>query len=208
MRLLALAAASLLLASPLSGQEQELTRPHNWKVRFDRAGTSDTSIYYVDMPPGWHITTGPAAILYDPARTAMGEFEIESEIFLFPTQRLREAFGVFFGGQDLEARNQAYVYFLIRGDGQYLVKRRMGNDTETLVPWSHSEAVLPHDGGEGNVKNVLRVRAGSETVDFYVNGEKVTSVPRSEIDCDGVVGLRVNHGLNLHASSLAVTTAR
>ena len=58
MRLLALAAASLLLASPLSGQEQELTRPDNWKVRFDRAGTSDTSIYYVDMPPGWHITTG------------------------------------------------------------------------------------------------------------------------------------------------------
>ena len=31
------------------------------------------------MPPGWHTTTGPAAIIYNPENTAKGQYRLESE---------------------------------------------------------------------------------------------------------------------------------
>ncbi len=89
---------AILLPLCLSAQEQE--RPQDWTVRFDRADAKDSALFFVTMTPGWHITTGPAGILYDPSRTATGTFRVESEIFLFdPGDRHREAFGVFFGGR-------------------------------------------------------------------------------------------------------------
>jgi hypothetical protein len=193
---------ALALAAP-AAWAQEFHRPEEWKVRFDREGAADSAIYFVSMPPGWHVTTGPAAILYDPAQSAQGAYRIESEIFLFPGER-REGFGVFFGGTDLEADGQSYTYFLIRKDGSFLIKQRKGHDTQVVHPWTHHQAILAHDGGEGTVKNVLTVEAGAGHVDFYVNGEKVASVPRSDLMADGIVGLRVNHNLNLHVTTLGV----
>lgn len=210
MRLAVFTFALTLAAAPLLAQERpELTRPADWKVRFDRAGTADSAIYFVAMPPGWHITTGPAAILYDPARRGSGEYRVEATMFLFdPGRRQREAYGVFFGGRHLDNDRQSYIYFLIRNTGDFLVKRRSGATTETVRNWTPSAAIVRHAGGDENAKNVLAVECGAAQVGFYINGEKVTSIPRAELDADGVVGLRVNHSLNLHVSELKVDESR
>lgn len=200
MRLAPLFVALPLLTAPLSAQELE--RPPDWKVRFDRPAP-DSAVYFVSMPPGWHITTGPAGILYDPSVTAKGEYRVRSEIFLFPGQR-REGFGIFIGGENLDGVSQSYLYFLIRGDGRYLIKHRAGSETHVIVPWTAHEAIVKHEGGEETAKNELAIECGAERVDFFVNGEQVSSLPRSEMDVDGLVGLRVNHGLNLHVADLAV----
>ncbi len=63
---------------------------------------------------------------------------------------------------------------------------------------------MKYPGGGEQAENVLAVECGPETVDFYINGTKVTSVPRAQLDVDGIVGLRVNHSLNLHVSELSV----
>ncbi len=188
------------LAAPLSAQEA--ARPSEWQVRFDRPAP-DATIHFVSMPPGWHITTGPAAILYNPGQRATGEYRVESEVFLFPGQR-REGFGIFVGGDDLAGANQSYLYFLIRRDGRYLIKHRAANETHVIVPWTAHDAIAKHEGGEGRADNVLAIRCGAEVVDFFVNGEKVNSLPRAQMDVEGVVGLRVNHGLNLHVTRLEV----
>jgi hypothetical protein len=200
MRLALVLFALPLLATPLVAQDSE--RPADWKVRFDRPA-AESDLYFVSMPPGWHVTTGPAAILYDPSQTATGEYRVESEIFLFPGDR-REGFGVFIGGADLEAENQSYLYFLIRKDGRYLIKHRAGSETHVVVPWTAHDAIVKHEGGDDQAKNVLAIECGSEQVDFFVNGEKVNSLPRAQMNVDGIVGLRVNHGLNIHVTSLAV----
>lgn len=196
---------ALLLLAP-AALAQEFERPADWKVRLDRSSASESDLYFVAMPPGWHITSGPAGILYDPERRATGAFRLSAEIYLFPGDR-REGFGIFFGGRQLSGPDQTYTYFLIRKDGRYLVKTRHGSETQVVVPWTEHAAIVKHEGGEDPVKNVLAVEAGPEQVHFFVNGEKVTSVPRSEIDCDGVVGLRVNHRLDLHVSQLTVGPA-
>lgn len=191
-----------LLTVPAEAQDEELTRPPDWMVRFD-SPAPDSAIYFVDMPPGWHITTGPRAILYDPEMTASGTYHVRSEIFLFPGDRL-EGYGVFFGGTDLSGDEQAYTYFLLRKDGRFIIKERQGSATETLVPWTAHDAVVPHEGGDDTVKNIIEVAVGADGIAFTVNGETVHRLDREAIATDGVVGLRVNHRLNLHVASLTV----
>lgn len=197
----------LLAAAPLGAQDLPRGQfPAGWTVRTDKAEESAAEIAFVDMAPGWHITTGPAAILYDPRATARGTFRIESESFLFEPGTRNEAYGVFFGGRDLESDGLSYTYFLIRPTGDFLVKRRSGAETPVVVDWTPHPAILRFaDRGESSTaKNVIAVEAGAEHVVFLVNGREVTRLRREDVPSDGIVGLRVNHGLNLHVTSLTV----
>ncbi len=187
---------------------QELERPDGWKVRFDRSGMSEADLeMFVSMPPGWHVTSGPAAIYWGPDMEAAGNFRIEMEVSLFDPGDRREAFGVFVGGQGLEGDAIEYTYFLIRNGGEFIVKRREGPEAPTVLPWTAHDAVLSYEdrGDAGTAKNVLAIEAGADTVRFRVNGEEVANLPRSGLGMDGVYGFRVNHGLNLHITKLDVT---
>jgi hypothetical protein len=184
-------------------------RPDGWRVRLDRPGPDSSKVLFETMPPGWHVTTGPAVILWNPATTAKGSYKADANIYLFkPASGHAEAFGLFVGGANLDAANESYTYFLIRNDGQYLVKQRVGKDTKDVIPWTKSPAIKLYDGKEESVGNLLSVVAGASTVDFLINGTKVASKPRADIGADGIVGLRVNHNLNLHVSKLEVTASK
>ena len=198
---------SLAAAGSLAAQEEERQPPETWKVRTDGGGHGGGNLYFVEMPPGWHITTGPACILYDPANAASGTYRAETEIFLFDPGRRREGFGLFFGGADLEGDGVSYVYFLIRRDGRYLIKRRQGAGTSTVQGWTEHAAIVTWDArgeGEETAKNSLAVEVGTDEVAFLINGQRVAAIPRSELQTDGVVGLRVNHNLNLHVAKLEI----
>lgn len=209
MKSLTILAVALSLAAPLrTVAAQDFERPDGWLTRFDQAGASEADLeMFVAMPPGWHVTTGPAGIYWKPDNTASGEFRLEMEVFLFDPEGRREAFGLFFGGSDLESEEQAYTYFLLRDGGEFIVKKRAGPEAPTVRPWSADDAILGWgDRGEDvSVRNVLAVEAGAETVRFFVNDEEVAAVPRAELDVDGIFGFRVNHRLNLHISTLAAT---
>jgi len=202
-----LAIASLvLLPLAAAAQEDKLPPPDGWLARADHGGDGVEALQ--EMPPGWHVTTGPAGIFYDPETRADGDFRVESTVFLFDPEGRNEGFGVFIGGTDLQGDGQAYTYLLIRSDGSVSVKRRDGDETATLLEWTEHEAGVTWAArGEGaaTAKNVLFVEAGGEEVVFGVNEQEVFRTARTGQHVDGVVGLRVNHGLNLHFSSLEVT---
>lgn len=182
--------------------------PAGWKLRLDKPGehAHDSGVAFSNMPPGWHITTGPACILYGPKQTASGRYRIQAETFLFDPGQRREGYGVFFGGENLESEGQSYFYFLLRRDGRFLIKRRDGAATTVLVDWTAHSAIVPFDAStKTTAKNVLAIEAGAEAVDFFVNGQKVTSLLRAQVRTDGVVGLRINHSVNVHVSELSVT---
>lgn len=186
--------------------------PGEWVVRTDRGADAvvssdrkEADIWFVNMVPGWHITTGPAAIFYHPGNTADGNYRVESEIHLFKPERNREAFGIFIGGKNLDNENQSYTYFLLRNTGEYLIKKRSGGDTEVIQSWSDAPTMNRYTGEtETSVKNTLTIDVSGDTVRFLLNGKPLTSKPKSSVDTDGVVGLRVNHNLNLHISDLKV----
>ncbi len=206
--LVALGVASLGVGGVTAQEAEEPTPPEGWVVRTDRGGHgAGGGLEFNDMPPGWHITTGPAAIFYHPEKTSSGNYRVETEVFLFDPGRRNEAFGLFIGGSDLDGENQAYTYFLIRNSGSFLVKRRDGDGTSTLQNWTDHPAIVTWDTrGEGKATagNVLAIEAGAEELAFFVNGREVHRMPREGQHTEGVVGLRVNHALNLHFSRLDV----
>ena len=214
--LILLASPSLLFAQPDPSEPEgdNLATPASWNVRLDRPNPEVTigseegevDIWFVNMTPGWHITTGPAAIFYHPESMASGNFRLEATIHLFdPGERL-EAYGVFMGGANLEGEDITYDYFLLRNSGQFLIKRRTGEDTSVLQEWSDAESVAVYgEESEGSVENHLAVEVTESEVAFSVNGTEVARVPRENVQTDGVAGLRINHALNVHVSDISVT---
>lgn len=190
-----------------------LTVPLAWQVRLDRAvpnvvwsdDAEQADIWFVSMTPGWHITTKPAAIFWHPASTAEGRYRAEAGIYLFGTGEHHEGFGLFVGGKDLLRDDQAYLYFLLRGDGQFLVKRRVGSQTHTVQDWTAHAAIQPLVPGSGDQSfNRLAVEVGQADVAFFVNGTEVARHPRAGLPTDGLVGLRLNHHVNVHVSEFGV----
>ena len=198
---------AILTSTSLSAQADK--RPEGWRVRLDKPGPDSAKVVFSSMAPGWHVTTGPAVILWNPATTAKGAYKAETNTHLFkPASEHAEAFGLFVGGANLDAENEWYTYFMIRNDGQYLVKQRAGKETKDVIPWTKSPAIKLFDGKTESVANLLTIIAGPTTVDFLINGTKVASKPRADVTADGIVGLRVNHNLNLHVAKLEVTPSK
>jgi len=108
--LLLLPLVGLAQLDPAIPDGENLMMPESWKVRLDRpnpdimigADQDSVDIFFVNMTPGWHITTGPAAIFYHPDMIAASNFTLETTIHLFDPGERREAYGVFMGGQYLE----------------------------------------------------------------------------------------------------------
>jgi hypothetical protein len=189
---------ALLVAALPAAQAQ---RPASWRVRPDTPGP-DSAVAYVTMPPGWHITTGPAALLYDPANAATGRFAVEAEIFLFPGQS-QEGYGLFLGGTDLEGGSPSWIAFLVRRDGGARIEQRTARQTTPLVEAVGGNAVKPHPG-EGTAKNVLRVSVEPDSIRFEANGSRIATLPRGELPLDGIFGFRIGAGNNMHVSQLDV----
>lgn len=197
----------LLIASPLAAQNAPKL-PADWKIRPDRATADLSTLSFETMPPGWHVTTGPSLILWNPSMTATGNFTLTSEVFFFREKsRDTEAYGILVGGKDLEGEGQDYTYFLLRNDGKFMVRHRGGAATHTITDWTAHGAVAKHtaETKDATVKNVLVVQAKADSVHFLVNGQQVGAWARAGMAVDGIVGFRVNHGLNLHFSKLEVS---
>lgn len=199
--------------APAASQELPQQLPQGWEVRpdqggHDHGGGAPDGLLFESMAPGWRVTTEPAVILWQPSTVTEGDFRVEMEVHLFDPGGRREGFGLFIGGGDLHGDGQRYSYILLRDGGQYLVKKRNGAETPTLVGWTSHPAIRSWadraDGG-GTVLNNLVVEAVGERVTISVNGQEVATLARNELDTRGIVGLRVNHGLNLHVSRFEVT---
>jgi hypothetical protein len=190
-----------------AAQRGQANLPAGWNLRLDRDTQNPAEVEFMEMAPGWHVTTGPSTILWNDATTASGRYRVESEFHLFDPGQRREAFGIFVGGRDLDGENQRYTYFLIRRTGEFIVKERSGAAAPTLIDWTNHDAIRPWQDGATSVPNTLAVEAGQDLVRFFVNDALVAELPRAELSLDGTVGLRVNHGLNVHVTRLDVRPA-
>ena len=208
-----LVAAALIVPAAVQAQAGSAPNfPAGWMVRADEPPKADlTKLGFVAMSRGWHVTTGPVhAIFYQPGTTASGNYTATLNASFFgPPGTYPEGYGIFVGGKDLAGPNQSYLYFVVANNGKYLLKRRTGSTTSTVVDWTASAAIktLPA-GDKGNIENVFQVRAGKDSVRFAINGVVVATRPRAETSVDGVVGFRINHSLSVHVAALTVAKDR
>lgn len=204
-------ALAVLAPLTLAAQATPDARTLGWQVRADRPNTDVSVLSFVEMKPGFHVTTkGFSGILYHPEMTGSGTFEAIMKVYFFkPQSNHHEGYGLFVGGKNLAGDDQQYVYFLLRNSGEFLIKTRKGAETANVVPWTAHEAikVRPADAADDvTALNTLNVRATNDAVQFLVNGVVVATQPRSALSVDGIVGMRTNHFLNLHVSEIEVAT--
>lgn len=179
--------------------------PAGWAVRSDDAeGTANVKV--APMGQGMHVTLGPAIILYKENSGGTGPFHALATFTQTRKATHPEGYGLFYGGQALDGARQKYTYFLVRQDGTYLVKRREGEKTtEVTKGWVASPAVKQLDA-KGTASNLLEIDAKRDPskVVFMVNGQPVHTLDAKATDVNGVVGIRVNHNLDLHIDGFDV----
>jgi hypothetical protein len=202
-RIVAVTALALFTAIPLIAQA-----PKGWMVRADRSTSASDpdgagTIKFVTMGTGYHATNPQAAVYWNPANTATGNYTLKGTFTLMKPSGHTNYYGLVFGGSDLEGAKQNYTYFLVAQDGTWLVKRRNGDTaTDNVVAKTANDAVKK-PGADGKSTNALEVRVGADKVDYVVNGTVVGSSPKAGIKTDGIYGMRVNHLLEVHVDGLA-----
>jgi hypothetical protein len=203
-------ALAVVLAAVTTVSASQFPAPAGWKWVTDADARLVSALdppegawLFGTMAPGWHITTRPGAIVFEPNHSTRGRFVVESESFLFPGTS-NAGFGVFVGGADLEGPSARYVAFLIRRDGSAAIEAVEAGKTTALSAWTRTSAAVAGKA-DGDVRNALRVEGEAAAVTFFVNGVKVAEVAREGSRFEGIVGLRVGADLNLHVTNLDLT---
>ena len=176
-----------------------------WEARTD-GGEPVANLKFVQMGPGFHVTSGPAAIYFNPAHASSGNFTAKASMTQTKVPEHREAYGIFVAGDDLKEASQNYLYFVVAHTGEYTIKHRGGANVHTVVDWTKNAAIKAPDAS-GRSTNELAIEAGASEIRFLVNGTEVHKAARSGMlrAADGVAGLRVNHNLDVHVGSFSVT---
>ncbi|MFL5562368.1 MAG: hypothetical protein ACJ79K_12920 [Gemmatimonadaceae bacterium] len=163
-----------------------------------------TNARYVTKGGSWDVTTGPAHIIFAAKDTASGAYTATATFSQLEAPRHPEGYGIIVGGKDLASPNRIYTYFLVRGNGAFLVKSRNGAKTTDVLPWRTDPAV-PKADSAGKARYRLAVRVATDSVRFMVNDKQVAAVKSGTVATDGVAGLRINHNLHVTTSPVAIS---
>jgi hypothetical protein len=203
----AVAVLVLLTVAPLNAQA-----PKGWKLRVDRSmSASDPDaagdIKFVEVGSGFHATNPKAAVYWNPANTAAGNYTLKGTFKLVKTSGHSEYYGLIFGGSGLDGPAQSYTYFMVEQDGTWLIKSRNGSSTAQVASsGSPSDAVKKADAS-GMSTNALEVRVMPDKIEYIVNGKVVNTTPKSgqAAKTDGIYGIRVNHMLEVQVDGFGVS---
>lgn len=206
LRRVLIAASLVFLAAPLAAQA-----PDGWQVRIDRSQNAqdpdDTpQIKFMTMGKGFHVTGGPAGTFWNPANTATGDFTLRATFNLMRPSGHVNYYGLVFGADALGAATQNYIYFIIAQDGMFQIRHRAGDQVHS-VQAATANAAIRQPGADGRSSNALEVRVAGNTVSYVVNGTVVHTTPKTGMTArtDGIVGVRVNHLLDVHIDGFAVS---
>jgi hypothetical protein len=179
--------------------------PAGWHARLDDSKASISDMKFHKVGNALHFMTGPATIVWNNANRAAGSFIVSGDFEQMKLPAHPEAFGIVFAGENLDKDNQSYLYFLVRHDGKFTIRHRAGADVHGIVEWSSTPAVAKPDAS-GHSVNRLSIDAGADMIRYMINGRQVAAFPRDKpMGANGLVGVRVNHNLDVHVNNFKVT---
>src|SRR3989442_5627115 len=178
--------------------------PAGWHVRTDK-NRPTADVRFVRMGGGFHVSLGPAVVLWRDADRATGSYSASATLTQTKKPRHPEGYGLIIGGSRLgDARNR-YTYFLVRGDGTFLIKRRVAGDSTVQVTngWTPSDAVVQADS-LGQATNQLGVVVAGRAGHVLSNGKGVYTPRAADLDTNRLVWYPVYHNPGRHPGGLGV----
>ena len=182
--------------------------PAGLQVRLDKSvSASDPDdapdVTIASVGRGFQVTTGPAAVVWNPANTARGAYTLKGKFTLQKPSGHNNYYGLIFGGRDLDGPKQAYVYFLVSQNGTYTLRRRVG-DAVTDIQARVAHASIQKPDANGRSVNAVEVRVAGNTVSYVINGTVVHTMPKDGTMADGLAGVRVNHQLDVQVDGFTL----
>ena len=132
-RYLAVAVAITLIAAAAATMAAQAP---GWKERVDlSADATDPDpageVKFMAMGGGFHTVNPKAAIFWNPANTATGNYTLKATFAQNARSSHPNFLGLMFGGKDLDKATQSYTYFLVAPQsGMWLLKHADGRADE------------------------------------------------------------------------------
>ena len=183
-----------------------------WQGKVDANNKQGLTINDSKFAPeggGFHITTGPAGIYWNPSNTTKGDFTAKAT-FKEPKQTINHPhpYGVFIAGKNLDSDKPSYLYCVAYRDGTYLVRQFVDGAVTTIVKKAQHAAIDKATGTEDDVTQEVGWTVKGQQADCTVNGQVVYSLDRNvaKLDTtDGVAGIRLSHNSDVSVSNFTVS---
>ena len=177
-----------------------------WKGKVDVGGGNKQGLTINDAKfapegNGFRLTTGPAAIYWNPANTAKGDYTVKAT-FREPKQTYNHPhpFGVFIAGSNLDTDQQSFLYCVAYRDGTFVIRQFNGPTATTLARKTPHAAINKATGPEAEVTNEVGWSVKGGRADCVINGQVVGGFDKTELvgagkleSTDGIYGIRVSH---------------
>jgi hypothetical protein len=183
-----------------------------WQGRTDRSQDKIADVKFIQMGTGYHLTGGPHAVLWNSEHVATGDYTVSARMTKTPrsTSTHEESYGVFIGGSDLNGPKQNYLYCVVFGTGNVMVRHRDGGETHTLLGKTASAAASKMGDRGATDEIAMWVKGGR--VGCSVNGTEAFSAaaadmigPGKLVSTNGVFGIRASHNLDIHIEGPTIT---
>ncbi len=183
----------LMVAVPLTLQGQMQLRVDLSTNAADPDDVPDVTLE--TMGNSFTVGTGPAAVVWDPANTVDGEYNLKASFTLEEPSDHTNYYGLVFGGGDLDSSSQNYLYFLVAQNGTFILKHRANDETVHDIVGRTEHDAIATPGDDGKSVNELEVRVGGDELTLLVNGTVVHTQEHAGMASrtDGIFGVRINH---------------
>jgi hypothetical protein len=154
-----------------------------------------------DEGKGLRLTTGPAALYWNPANVGKGDFTVSATFNeAEQTYNHPHPFGVFIGGSDLDSAPNA-LYCAAYRNGNYIIRMFSGGKRADVVGKpAPNDAVKKAETPKSPVVQEVALTVKGDAVSCVINGTAVWTGTKADVtgagklpSTDGIVGIRVSH---------------
>jgi hypothetical protein len=185
-----------------------------WQGKIDpgkqNEGKTVNDSKFMEMGGGLHMQVGPAAVYWNPANTAKGDYTVKAT---FKESKVvsdhPHPYGLFIGGSKLDTDTPTLLYCVAYGSGDVLVRGFSEGKVITVAKRAPNPAVHKA-AADGAVTQEIAWNVKGDKAECMVNGAVVASLPKADIvgagkleSTDGIYGIRVSHNLDVLVTGLS-----
>jgi hypothetical protein len=178
----------------------------------NKQGLTVTDSKFAPEGSGFRLTTGPAALYWNPANTGKGDYSVKATFTeAKQTYNHPHPFGVFIGGAGLDSATPQALYCAAYRNGNFIVRGFSGGKRFDVVAKPTPNAAVKTAAAEAEVVQEVSWNVKGDKLECVVNGTAVWSGTKADVtgdgkltSTDGIAGIRVSHNSDAVVTGFAV----